>query len=565
MKFLLLLLLTFLFFSSQTWANIDSLQLSLKQEKNPQKRIDTYILLGKNYTQKNAQQALFWSNKAEKEAKAIPYKAGLYESYKLRSEILMGMDQIDSALVLIQLIVDQELISSTLERADIYNLKGVTLLSAGRIEEAMEQFNLALKIYRTEDSKTGLLLIMINLGNCFYEAGRAQEALNYFKDAYELALELEDKDKFPAALLNYAMLSLYLEQDTEKVDQLLKGIEQNNFIQENEYILSAFYQNLAVFYTQVEGWENAEKYYKSALQLAENSGLSIDAGIHSGLGQVYLHQKNYTWAIDNYNKALELSTKHSELRLIYNDLAQLYAQLNNIDSAQHYWELTYEEMRKQEEENSQALVLKSKNNLELIKKENEIALLAANAKSEQLQKRINLVIIIALIIFIVLIIQVAYLILQRKKKELVLKDQELELKKQKLTSLSLRINQKNQVLKEFESTVSEQEEKISPIVNDAKIALKNSLRIDEDWKEFELYFNDLNSGFYDKLKSSYPDLTNNELKICSLSKLRFTLKEIAQTLFLSVDSVKSARYRIRKKLKMEKGEDLSDFLNQLQN
>ncbi|MDX1447062.1 tetratricopeptide repeat protein [Lishizhenia sp.] len=539
------------------------MQLSLEQEKNPKKRIDTYILIGKNYTQKNAQQALFWSNKAEKEAKAIPYQAGLYESYKLRSEILMEMNQIDSSLALIEFIVEQELIASTLERADIYNLKGVTLLNAGRIEEAMEQFNLALKIYRSENSKTGVLLIMINLGNCFYEAGRAQEALNYFKDAYELALELEDKKKFPVALLNYAMLSLYLEEDTEKVDQLLKGIQQNSFIQDNEYILSSFYQNLAVFYTQVERWGKAEEHYKLALQTLAASGLSIDAGIHSGLGQVYLHQKNYPRAIENYNKALELSTKHSQFRLIYNDLARLYAQLNNIDSAEHYWELTYEEMRKQEEENAQALVLKSKNNLELIKKENEIALLAANAKSEQLQKRINLVIIIALIIFIALVIQVAYLILQRKKKELILKDQELELKKQKLTSLSLRINQKNQVLKEFEATVSKQEEKISPIVNDAKIALKNSLRIDEDWKEFELYFNDLNSGFYDKLKSSYPDLTNNELKICSLSKLRFTLKEIAQTLFLSVDSVKSARYRIRKKLKMEKGEDLSDFLNQL--
>lgn len=563
MKYIILTLLFVLYSATELHANVDSLLQVLDQQKDPQQRVELYLSIAKEMHQQDLEQAMFWVKKAETSAFIHKLEEGKYKSLKLKSELWMDMNAPDSAINLLHYILHEKLAKTALDSADIYNQMGVTLQSKGDIEAAMEQLNVALKLYHQENSKAGLAIIMINMGNCFYEAGKAQEAMNYFKDAYDIALEIKDKEKLPIALLNYSMLILYLEQDTEKVDQLLKKLKQSSFIQDNQDLLSAFHQNLAVFYTQVEDWKEAENNYKMALEYALTSGYKIDAGIYSGLGQVYLHEKNYTEAIIQYQLARQHAKKLSEQRLIYNDLAQLYAALNNIDSAQHYWELTYQTMRAQEEENAQALVLKSKNNLELVKKENEIQLLDAARNSEQLKKRINLVIIIGLIILLAFSIQIAYLILQRKKKEIILKDKELELKKQKLTSLSLRINQKNQVLKDFETTVSEKEEEHSKLANDAKKALKNSLRIDEDWEEFELFFNDLHSGFYDELKKRFPNLSNNELKICTLSKLRFSLKEIAQTLFLSVDSVKSARYRIRKKLNMEKGEDLSDFLNNL--
>lgn len=56
---------------------------------------------------------------------------------------------------------------------------------------------------------------------------------------------------------------------------------------------------------------------------------------------------------------------------------------------------------------------------------------------------------------------------------------------------------------------------------------------------------------------------NNKLRICSLAKLRLNLKETSQNQFLSVDSVKSVRYRIRKKLNLHTIDNLSDFLNNI--
>ena len=557
-------LLTFLLnLSFQAFANSDSLLLVLKENSNSPELVEAYLQQGEEFLGTNAEMALHWIFKAENLSIKLNNIEGRYKSLKKKSEILLSLQEEDSAIVILNSILNQKLASSTLDSADIYNQLGVSHQSKGNIDKAFIALNKALELYNKESSMLGIIIVNINMGNCFYEAGKAEEALANFKEAYDLAIKLKDKEKFTVALMNYAMILLYVQQDTVKVSELLKELKYNTFVQNNPDVLSAFHQNLGVYFTQIEAWDKAQENYLLALEVIKNSDVQKDPGIYTGLGQVSKHNGNYQKALDYFNLAKLHYRNNYGLKLIYYELAQIHHTLNNQDSSQYYWQLTHNKMQLLANEKTEELVLKSKNNLEIIKKDNEINLLAAQKQTEELQNKIKLIIIITLTLLLGLLVSIGFLLFQKKKKQLELKDQELQLKKQKLTSLSLRINQKNQVLKEFESTVSNQEEEISPMVNDAKMALKNSLRIDEDWKEFELYFNDLNSGFYDKLKKSYPELTNNELKICSLSKLRFTLKEIAQTLYLSVDSVKSARYRIRKKLKMEKGQDLSDFLNKL--
>ena len=91
----------------------------------------------------------------------------------------------------------------------------------------------------------------------------------------------------------------------------------------------------------------------------------------------------------------------------------------------------------------------------------------------------------------------------------------------------------------------------------------DSLFLDGDKEVFGYYFEDQHKGFYEALKKYAPSLTNNDLRLCSLTRMRLSLKETAEILNLSVDAVKSGRYRVRKKLNLEADENLSDFLNQL--
>jgi ligand-binding sensor domain-containing protein/DNA-binding CsgD family transcriptional regulator len=67
-------------------------------------------------------------------------------------------------------------------------------------------------------------------------------------------------------------------------------------------------------------------------------------------------------------------------------------------------------------------------------------------------------------------------------------------------------------------------------------------------------------GFFKELKERYPNLTSNDLRLCSYLRLNFNSKEIAQLLNISTRSVEISRHRLRKKLKLKNNENLFDFL-----
>src|SRR5699024_7119713 len=87
-----------------------------------------------------------------------------------------------------------------------------------------------------------------------------------------------------------------------------------------------------------------------------------------------------------------------------------------------------------------------------------------------------------------------------------------------------------------------------------------SFSLDQDWEQFRLYFEEVHTGFLDALKKQYPELTANELRLSALVKLSLTSKEIATILGITPDSVKTARYRLRKKLGMKTEENLTEFM-----
>lgn len=70
-------------------------------------------------------------------------------------------------------------------------------------------------------------------------------------------------------------------------------------------------------------------------------------------------------------------------------------------------------------------------------------------------------------------------------------------------------------------------------------------------------------NFSKKLIRLYPLLTINDIKLCELIIQNISSKEIAVTLNISPASVNTARYRLRKKLRIPPEEDLLTFLYQI--
>lgn len=113
-------------------------------------------------------------------------------------------------------------------------------------------------------------------------------------------------------------------------------------------------------------------------------------------------------------------------------------------------------------------------------------------------------------------------------------------------------------LKELsESTTSK---KASNLINDIVSQLNQKIKTDS-WERFELSFNSVNDKFYQNLLNDFPNLTQTESKLCAFLKLGLSSKDISAIMYISPDSVKVARYRLRKKLALSKDDNLQAFLS----
>lgn len=90
-----------------------------------------------------------------------------------------------------------------------------------------------------------------------------------------------------------------------------------------------------------------------------------------------------------------------------------------------------------------------------------------------------------------------------------------------------------------------------------------NLQNEEHIQVFEANFERVHHVFFTELKTSFPDLTQKELRLCAFVRMNLTNKEIASILNISVRGVETARYRLRKRLSLDHEEDMVDFLEKL--
>ncbi len=97
--------------------------------------------------------------------------------------------------------------------------------------------------------------------------------------------------------------------------------------------------------------------------------------------------------------------------------------------------------------------------------------------------------------------------------------------------------------------------KVLKLINEAE-------RSDSDWDHFAIHFDQVHSNFLTKLKTKFPDLSANDLKMCAYLKMNLSSKEIAQLLSITIRAVEVSRYRLRKKLNLPSAINLFDYIIQ---
>jgi len=212
---------------------------------------------------------------------------------------------------------------------------------------------------------------------------------------------------------------------------------------------------------------------------------------------------------------------------------------------------------------------------EVDEKDRELALAS---KEREISRLTNTLLFSGIILLLVLFAAAFYTMRRiRRKDQLLLKTKEelvqaledqkklreeqfqsdLEHKESQLSAITLQMLQKNDLLNDFRSAVESREtvsgRELSNLVN-------KYFTHDSYWNDFDNYFESINGHFYARVKQRYPDISANDLKICALIRLNMNVKEMASVLNISPDSVKTARYRLRKKLQLVTEDNLNSFI-----
>jgi hypothetical protein len=161
-----------------------------------------------------------------------------------------------------------------------------------------------------------------------------------------------------------------------------------------------------------------------------------------------------------------------------------------------------------------------------------------------------------------------------KKREIKeLKNQQLQYelrhKSQELASSTMNLIRKNEILLEIMDTISKASNEIK-MNSDTNLILSRLTKIernikenignDNNWKKFEENFDLVYENYLKRLGEMYPELNTSDKKLCAYLKMDLPSKDIAPLLNMSIRSVETNRYRLRKKLNLDRDVNLSEFL-----
>lgn len=349
-------------------------------------------------------------------------------------------------------------------------------------------------------------------------------------------------------------------------------------------------ENIGSIYEDLEQYQKALNYFNIANRFAKNSPWDLKINILNNIGDINRKTKKYNDAIRFTEQALEFAksaNNQSQLVSALKDLSRTYADMGNFEEAYKYLNNQYianeEELIQNNNEIVSALqilhdVKENENKVQLLNKQNEIN------KVQQ-----SIILITTSTILLALLAAFLYWKKRRKHEKRILEykqqllqadldkkaakeialNREIDIKVSSLTNYSLHIAHKNKKLSDISKTLSKLKnrnnelvsKKLKDIVKDIEADLENN----NEWAELMSYFGQIHPNFFSTLKQIVNDkLSSSEMRLCMLLRLNLSSKEIADILHITPDSVRIARYRLRKKLPLESKDDLQDYLLNLQ-
>jgi DNA-binding CsgD family transcriptional regulator len=151
-----------------------------------------------------------------------------------------------------------------------------------------------------------------------------------------------------------------------------------------------------------------------------------------------------------------------------------------------------------------------------------------------------------------------------KQKEIYL-TREMNLKEKELANTTMLVIQKNNFLIKLQSDLMNLnsmpgKELAKNTINTLITRIGKEIDSEKQWKVFNMHIEQVYEDLFKKLIENYPDLTPRELNLCAYLRMNISSKEIATLMNISARGVEISRYRIRKKLRLDREANLTEFM-----
>jgi len=583
----ILFLLTSTFCISQNIQK-DSIQNLIKTTKDQKRKTLLYSQLSQLYISKNIDSAIYYSKKGIILANSLNYKLGIAENSDNLGGYYVKQNNLDSAKIYYQkskfYFYNTDSLLKYTENA--MRLGNISLAQNNHIE-ALELYQECLAISKENEFKTLIPHLYNNIGLIYKDFEDYDDAQSNFKNAYDLFIENKDEENAVYPLYNISLIQSVIGNDQEALDGYFDLISYH-LKTENWVSLASIYNSISEIYIKNKDFKLARQYLDMALNAIKDKKDSFNSGpssyyetsIYTNAAQLYYIEGDYKKSKNLALKAINLSFDNSyKLNIIKNSkiLGEIYDESKQIDSALIYHKIyiDYNEQYLDEYDIKQLTKLKMQNEFDEILKKNEIVRIYQEASYKN--RELKFIGITGFAILSVIILILLYINQKNKNAKLKLKEenlklekkklnQDLDYKKKELTSNMLYLMEKNEFITSISKKLIElkpdakkdNKELIQSVINE--IRLNSTSKV---WEEFEIRFKEVHVDFYGELHKAHPDLTLNEVKICAFLRLNMSTKEISAITHQSIKSINMARFRLRKKLQIDRDENLTAYLNSL--
>ncbi|HEU4472682.1 MAG TPA: tetratricopeptide repeat protein [Flavisolibacter sp.] len=518
-----------------------------------------------------------------------------------RTDLLERTEQLirhhpDSAYMLLQTLLKEAGSSKEPLTAGVCHLQiGQIFYHYGNYSQSVAHHLRAEKIFRESKDQEKLGRSLNSLGRVYYANKQPDKAAALFEEALQINTSIRSK---PGMALTYGNIGhLYEKRLAYDSAFMFQQMALALYAEVGDSLgMAKIYENMGSIFEDRGRFDTALHCFEQALLInSRNRDEIAQIEVLNNLGDVYRKTGRYDDGIRFTRKALALALKtqsQNGIASAYRDLGRGFELLRNFDSAYYYNERSRSLVEQIYSSTGNRQIALLETVYEFEKKNSQIARLA-------LDKKINNLVTLAISLVVILLCVLGAVVISRQRMRirnekalnqqnahLYEKDRELmqaelrnqyleeeklrsvlESRSKELSSHTLHLIQKNQLLEELRS---ELQKMVAEEKRDQKKQLKAliqkisaSFSQDNYWDDFRAIFDEVHQTFFTNLKQHADNLTPAELRLVALLRMNLSSADMSTLLGISQDSLRVARYRLRKKLPVAEGESLTAFIQNL--